>query len=464
MTLLDLYHRLPYGGRCLAASLRGLYLRGWRYGADTPRLVEQALEREHWSARDWQRFREQALAALLHRAATRVPYYRRLWRGRPRQEWQALENWPILRKEAVQNDTKAFLADDRDPRRMFVEHTSGSTGTPLTLWWSRATTVRWFALFEARLRLWHGVDRHRRWAIFGGQLVAPVEQRRPPLWVWNAALGQLYLSSYHLEPANVEAYLEAMARYRVQYLLGYPSAMAALARMAEEQGLETPPLTVAISNAEPLFAHQRQVIESAFGCPVRDTYGAAEIVCAASECPSGRLHLWPEVGWPEVLAPDSDSALPPGDSGRLVATGLLNVDMPLIRYQTGDRAALAPAGTGCDCGRGLPILAAVEGRLDDAIVTADGRQVGRLDPVFKADFPIREAQIEQVDLTRVILRVVPARGFGPEVAAQLEKALRQRLGPTMEIDVEEVPRLPRNAAGKFRAVISRLSRESPNAG
>ncbi len=461
MKLLDFYHRLPYRGRCLAASLRGLYLRHWRYSRDTPRLVESALERDRWDAGAWRDFHRQVLSGLLHRAVTRVPYYRRLWHGRPETEWQDLGNWPILHKQAVRRDPRAFLADDCDPRGMFAEHTSGSTGTPLTVWWSRATAVAWYALVEARVHHWHGLSRHDRWAILGGQLVAPVEQRRPPFWVWNASLHQLYLSSYHLEAANAGAYLEAMASHRVRYLFGYASAMADLAALAGEQAISGPPLEVAISNAEPLFAHQRRLIENAFGCPARDTYGTAELVAGASECPHGRLHLWPDAGLLEVVADDEDRPLEAGHAGRLIATGLLNRDMPLIRYEIGDRGTLAAgdgaAGGGCPCGRRLPILEALEGRLDDVVVTPDGRRVGRLDPVFKADLPIREAQIVQTDPERIVLKVVPAPGWSPEIAAETVDRLKQRVGPAMEIRVEEVERLPRGAAGKLRAVVSELS-------
>ncbi len=457
MRLIDLYHRLPYAGRCLAASLRGGYLRWWRYGPETPGLVEEALAREHWGEAQWRRFQGRALASLLRRAVLHVPYYRRHWRGREATEWQVLRNWPILRKETVRRDPRAFLADDRDPRLMFAEHTSGSTGTPLTLWWSRATAVAWYALVEARLRHWNGLTRHDRWAILGGQLIAPVEQQRPPFWVWNAPLRQLYLSSYHLGPGNAAAYLEAMARHRVRYLIGYPSAMADLARLAEEQTVPAPDLRVALSNAEPLYRHQRRAVENAFGCPVRDTYGTAELVSGAGECAHGRLHLWPEVGLLEVLADDADEPLCAGETGRLVATGLLNRDMPLIRYEVGDRGTLASAGDRCPCGRGLPILDAVEGRLDDVVVTPEGRRVGRLDPVFKADVPLREAQIVQVSEKRVILRLVPAPGYGPGVADDLATRLRRRLGPTMDIAVEEVERLPRTAGGKIRAVVSYLT-------
>ena len=98
-------------------------------------------------------------------------------------------------------------------------------------------------------------------------------------------------------------------------------------------------MTVAITSAEPVYDYQRATIAQAFNCPVRETYGMAEIVAAASECTAGRLHLWPEAGWVEVI--EDKQSLPHGASGDLVCTGLMNADMPLIRYRTGDRGTLA---------------------------------------------------------------------------------------------------------------------------
>src|SRR5690606_2199212 len=95
--LLTFYHHLPPPVRNLAASLRGYYLRSWRYGPETERLVEEALEREHWSAEQWKRWQEERLAYVLHRAATQVPYYRQQWSERRRRgdtaSWEVLENW-----------------------------------------------------------------------------------------------------------------------------------------------------------------------------------------------------------------------------------------------------------------------------------------------------------------------------------------------------------------------------------
>jgi phenylacetate-CoA ligase len=97
-------------------------------------------------------------------------------------------------------------------------------------------------------------------------------------------------------------------------------------------------MTVAITNAEPVFEYQRKMISKAFRCPVRETYGMAEIVASASECHKNQLHLWPEVGWIEVF--ENGQAVKNGTSGDLVCTGLFNADMPLIRYRVGDRGSL----------------------------------------------------------------------------------------------------------------------------
>jgi len=461
---LKVYHQLPYPAKVLAASARGRRLQRWRYGPDTERLVDEALARDDWTAAQWDAWREERLAFVLHRAATRVPYYRDQWARRraagDRAAADVLANWPALSKDALRAQPHAFLADDCDPATMYYEHTSGTTGKPLHLWHSRETLNAWYALTEARMRRWYGLSRADRWAILGGQLVAPVERDRPPFWVWNFALRQLYLSAYHLTPDNIAAYLEAMRQHEVVYLLGYPSGLYTLARAALEQGLAAPRLRAVIGNAEPLLAHQREAIAAAFGCPARETYGMAEYAAAASDCDHGRLHLWPEAGHVEVVADaanagEGDAAVPAGTPGRLVATALLNTDMPLIRYETGDRATLATAP--CTCGRGLPVLAAIEGRVDDVIITPDGRHIGRLDPVFKADLPIHEAQIIQTTPDTLRVLYVPTPAYTPGDGEALIDRIHDRVGPAMRVVLEAVPAIPRTANGKFRAVISEVN-------
>jgi phenylacetate-CoA ligase len=297
--------------------------------------------------------------------------------------------------------------------------------------------------------------------MLGGQPVTPGSRSRPPFWVWNIALRQLYLSSYHLRPENIRFYVEALRRYRVRYLLGYASALSALSHLALEAGLKPEPVAVAISNAEPLFESQRQIVTQAFGCPVRSTYGMAEIVAAASECRFGVLHEWPEVGITEVLRDDLRQPAQKGTTGRLICSGLFNLDMPLIRYDTGDRGT-STASAECVCGRRLPAFGSIEGRSDDVICTPDGRRVGRLDPVFKTDLGIREAQIVQDRVDLVNVYIVPTSGFNARQARVVVEGLRDRLGPEVEIQLHEVAEIERTSQGKFRAVVSRISPARPD--
>jgi phenylacetate-CoA ligase len=458
--LLKAYHHSPYSLRMLAASARGYYLQFWRYGPETDELVAACLERDYWDAdrlRDWQ---QEQLARILHRAATRVPFYREQWAARrsqgDRASWEVLENWPVLKKDTLRARSRDFVADDRDVRKMLHEHTSGTSGKPVSHWWGRVTARASYALFEARVRIWNGISRDDRWAILGGQLVTPFEQSRPPFWVWNAGMRQLYLSSYHLTPDNIPVYLEALRSHNIQYVLGYASSLYTLAQTILERDLTAPALQVAISNAEPLFDYQRAAIEQAFRCTMRNTYGMSENVCGASECAAATMHLWPEMGVLEVLDDTHDRPLAEGEMGRFICTGLLNTDMPFIRYEIGDRGALAMHNAGCQCGRTLPAIQAIEGRMDDVIITPDGRRVGRLDPVFKADMPIHEAQIIQKTIDHITVRFVPASNYTTKDGELIISRLCDRVG-AIHIDLEMVDTIPREANGKFRAVISHVA-------
>jgi phenylacetate-CoA ligase len=455
--MLKLYHGLPGPIRSLAATARGYQLRRWRYGANTDDLVEEALERESWTQVQWEIWRQDRLSALLERAATRVPYYRDHWSERRRRgdqsTWGELENWPILEKETLRKHARRFVADDCEPERMFHDHTSGTSGKSLDLWFRRDSVQAWYALFEARWRRWYGLSRNDRWGILGGQLITPIGRIQPPFWVWNHALNQLYLSSYHLSPELIPSYLDEIAKRKLVYLLGYTSSLYALSQVALRRKRRDLNLKLVLTNAEPLDDYQRETIAEAFDCEVRETYGMSETVAAASECEAGRLHLWPEAGLTEIM--DGDAALPRGLAGDLICTGFINADMPLIRYRVGDRGSLAAANDPCSCGRTLPQLDSIEGRIDDVLYTADGRSIGRLDPVFKSNLPIQEAQIVQEQLDRIRIRYVPAEDFTPQTARSLIERLQSRMG-RVEVLLEPITEIPRGPSGKFRAVICKL--------
>jgi phenylacetate-CoA ligase len=195
----SVYDILPPAFKNLAAGLRGHQLNWWRYGKNTERLVEEALKRESWSFEQWNQWREERLEFILERARKTVPYYREYWDARSdSHDWKDLSNWPALEKSALKKEGIRFLSDDSASWRMFEDNTSGTTGSPLKILKSRRTLQSEYALFEARVRRWHGVTRNDRWAIIGGQMVMPVSRRTSPFWVWNSPMNQLYLSAYHI--------------------------------------------------------------------------------------------------------------------------------------------------------------------------------------------------------------------------------------------------------------------------
>ena len=452
-----LYDHSPYPARVAMASARGFVLRSHRFDRQTELIADEAIERERWpvaSVRQWQ---EEKVQDLLDVAVTSVPAYRSI-RDRPAGATLRLGEFPLLTKQQLRAAPTTFLRDDL-PKRLIHEHTSGTTGTPMSLWLSRSDYRYWYALSEARWRRWYGVTRHDRWAIIGGQQVVPSRASAPPYWVWNAAMHQLYLSSYHVADRTASAYVSALDSHRVNFLLGYPSSIHALAIACNKHGIRPRPLKTVIANAEPVLDHQRSAIRDVFGCEIRETYGMAEYVAAASECEHGRLHLWPEAGLVEVVDMHADHPVAVGETGRLVCTGLVNTTMPLVRYLVGDAGSLRADTDTCPCGRTLPALTSVEGRCDDLVHTIDGRVIGRLDPVFKGDLPIAAAQIIQEALDEFRVLVVPDDGYGPKARDSITSRLRARVGD-VQVWVEEVDALPTGPNGKVKAVVSHIDLSS----
>lgn len=457
---LQIYHHLPPSTRNFAASLRGYYLRRWRYDARTEKLVEEALERDYWSEKQWQIWQENRLSFILHRAATKVPFYREHWAERRRKgdksSWEYLENWRVLEKQSVRDRLIEFVADDCNRSKMFRDTTSGTTGTSLDIWSTGDTVKQWYAMFEARWRHWYGVSRRERWANLGGQLVTPGGQRKPPFWVWNAGLNQLYMSVYHLSPESIKYYLGALIKYRVKYIWGYSAAIYYLAQEALKLNYQNLKMDVVITNAEPLYEYQRAVIEAAFSSPVRETYGMAEMVAAASECEQGSLHIWRDAGIIELASGSKDES----GAGDLICTGLVNADMPFIKYRVGDYGRLSKDK--CICGKTLPLLEGIDGRTDDVLYSADGKHCSHIHLVLNGISSIFESQIIQQSLNKVMIRYIPAKDFNENALKTLTERIRSRMG-NIEVNFEEVSEIPRTSRGKFRAVICNLSVEERTA-
>jgi len=212
-------------------------------------------------------------------------------------------------------------------------------------------------------------------------------------------------------------------------------------------------LAAVFTSSESLLAFQRETIEKAFGAPVVDRYGMSEFGASMTQCPVGRLHVDMEFGIVEVeVTEETDET----ETGPLLVTGLGQVATPLFRYRIGDVGTRLRRP--CACGRGGDAFVEIDSRVEDYVLTPDGRLIGRLDHAFKDQFDVAEAQILQEDARAIEVLVVPRAGYASGSERHLLRELRTRLGNEIAIRTRRVERIPREPNGKFRLVKSRVGR------
>ena len=226
-----------------------------------------------------------------------------------------------------------------------------------------------------------------------------------------------------------------------------------LKSVSVEQNISAPNLKAMITTSEKLTPEMRIVMERAYGCRVYEEYSTVENAIFASECERGSLHVSPDVAVVEILRADG-SPCAPDEPGEVVVTALARVYQPLVRFRLGDMAVWA--ATPCVCGRQMPVIKEVIGRIEDVILGPDGRQLVRFHGIFVSQPHVREGQIIQEALDQIRVKVVTTDGFGESDVKDIIQRVQQRLGTAVRVIVEPVVSIPRTKAGKFPAVVSNI--------
>jgi phenylacetate-CoA ligase len=422
------------------------------------------LERSQWLAEEaLQEIQRRQLDALLAHVWATVPGYHHRLReagllpGEPF-AWDAWDRIPVLTRRELQLSGNALHSLRVPPEHGPVEisRTSGSSGEPvevlrtaLDFLMSQATTLRDHA--------WHRRDlTGMLCAIRAGVSRTPDGES---IAGWGPATDRLFETG-RSAALPIDTVIAEQARWLQQrkpdYLLIYPTAFAALLRWLREQHIALPQLREVRTVGEVLPPGTRSLCAEVLRVPVVDLYSSQEVGDIALQCPdSGLYHVQSENLLVEILD-DAGRRCEPGETGRVVLTTLHSFAMPLLRYELRDFAEVSEP---CPCGRGLPALRRIQGRVRNMLIAPDGNVrwplVGFAE--YRNAAPVRQYQIAQTARDRLEFRLVVERPLSPGEEADLAAILRRALGDFAAIEFRYFSDLPLGPNGKFEEFVCLIS-------
>jgi phenylacetate-CoA ligase len=447
--------KVPYL-RTTTLYLRSLLPRNWRVSRGIKEWHELLDRAQWWSEEEHRAYQWRALCRLLGYAYNHIRYYRELFESLGAapgdfRDFADFARLPLLTKEIVRERIDDFVPDGVVDRRWLSEKTGGSTGEPLRFWKERSENFVQQAFAHEQ---WRRVD-FRPGAsvvILRGDPVTPIGK----LWDYRPDSNEWLFSSYHFTPEHIRRFVEKMNAIRPEYLRIFPSALWAFVKLAQEAKAEFTFVPRAIlSGSENLYPFQRGLFEAAFNCRVFNLYGQAEHVVMAAECEeSRRLHVVPQYGYMELIGANGEVVAGSGASGEIVGTGFINRLMPFIRYRTGDLATYAPPS--CGCGRHVPLLEGIEGRIQDFAMTRENKpcSVFLLYQVCER-YGLWKFQIVQNEIGKLLIRCAVPRNPAFSKTAMIQSFVGQ-FANEFDFDVELTTDFPRTAGGKFRFFVCNI--------
>ncbi|MBW2738324.1 MAG: phenylacetate--CoA ligase family protein [Deltaproteobacteria bacterium] len=422
------------------------------------------LERLQWaSPSHLEKLQFEKLKALLIHAGKNIPFYGKRFStaGFDPAKMQSVEDFkmlPFLTKDDIRQNLDDMTWREC-PGGLHRYNTGGSSGQPLIFYFdqrrqaydaaARALTHRWWEIDigDKELYLW------------GSPLEITKQDRIKD--VRDLLTNQLLLSAFELSPAQLHSYVKRIERFKPKCLFGYPSSIDLFCQMAKQHGynLSNVGVQVVFSTAEVLYDHQKKNISEAFGgVPVVNGYGSREGGFISHECPQGAMHVIdPNIVIEYVR---NGQRVGQGEDGEIVVTHLDAWGMPFIRYRTGDVAQ--PDDRPCTCGRHLTVMKKIQGRTTDFVVTPDGRWQHALSVIYivrdiegVVEFKIIQNNVDDV----LVLLKVDNDSYPSNGNELIVSGLKKRMGKEVNVAIEIVDNIPRDASGKYRYVVSKVAQE-----
>ena len=410
---------------------------------------------------------DERLRKLIRCAYDNVPYYHRVFEQHALKPEDIkgsgdLAKLPILTKQLIRGNFNDLIAHNFPRKELMACHTGGSTGEPFRFYKTRDDYHGWDTAAGLRAYKWAGYEVGDRLALFWGR------HPRESIMDGIARTARHFLERVELFDAlelseeKMPLFTKRLKGFQGAFIKGFPTAIYLVARFIEKEGRPKIRPKAIITTGEELYDFQRALFSKVFGCETYSYYGANEVDAIASECSEHTgYHISVENMIVEIVD-DEGKLVPAGQEGRIVVTSLHNYGMPFIRYDIGDVGVRSDKV--CPCGRGLPLLATINGRVSDFIFTRSGGCIPgvALNWAFFANLGIEQFQIIQESYEKVVVKIVLAKGYHQEhvneVVQRIEKQFKSELGEDMDIVIGVVDQIPPTRIGKRRLVISHVSK------
>ncbi len=437
-----MYARLYRGLRLFTPS-------GWK----TRRHLHEFEQMQWWSRADLEAWQLSRIQQVVRHAYEHVPYYKQrfLKEAIHPEDLNTIEDLralPFLTREDVNAHLYDLVATKFDGK-LHSNETGGSTGQPIRFF------TEGFLLAQcappARTSLVRTPRRGENCLVWGAL-------RDMPKWSWQrrwraAISGKRYLNAFNMTEANMQNFAQILVRWEPAMFRAYPSALHLFAGFLRERGIKGIRPRLIETTAEKITGPQRELIKEVFQCPIADWYASREFGTIAYQCEAGKLHVC-EPHYLEIVS--NGRAVGPGQMGEVVITSLNQFAMPFIRYKIDDMGSYE--GDPCPCGRGLPVLREIAGRMSDFLVTEEGRFVhGQFFAhLFRVKPEIARYQVYQADRRHLEVRLVCRILVSEEWLNGVRREIEDRFGKSMQVSLEVVDRIELTRAGKHRFIISEV--------
>jgi len=405
-----------------------------------------------WPPERLREFQWRELQKLLRHAFTTVPYYRQKYSEAgisfdDVRSWEDFSRLPPLTRQEVDR-FRQELCSTEYRGALVPDATGGSSGVP-TRFFITFESYDWRTAATQRAYGWSGCDLGERTLYLWG---APVGKqtfwRRKKLDLFHKIRRELVINTFaQTEWFWDQVWLQAKA-FRPRFILGYVTSLEQFLAYARRHEARLQGLRAVLAAAEPVYDELRNMTQDILGVPLFNTYGCREFMSIAAECEQHQgLHVNAENILLETKQPAS---LGPSE---FLVTDLHNWGMPFIRYEIGDVGICDPHP--CVCGRGLPRIGAIEGRITDVLRAEDGRIVpGIFFPHVAKDVPeISQFQVEQKSLAHIVFSVVLNRPLSEKSRSLLETECTKAFGDRTRLEIREVESIPLRPSGKRRVTI-----------